>query len=144
MNPEKATAPENIPPKTVMLSGNIISHLANIVNHDLDNNSFPEGAKIATVRPIYKKSNRDKIENYRPVRILNCFSKVYGRFLHGQFKPFVETFFSGFVAADRERYSFNYVLMRLTENWERALDENFKIGTVLMDLSKAFYCILHD
>ena len=80
-------------PNKVILSANIIDyHLANIINHDLDNNSFFEGAKIATVRTIYKKSDRDKIENYRPVSILNSFSKVYERFLHKKFKPFVETF----------------------------------------------------
>ena len=33
--------------------------------------------------------------------------------------------------------------MRLIENWKRALDENFQIGTVLMDLSKVFDCIPH-
>ena len=35
------------------------------MNHDSDNNSFSEGAKIAIVCPIYKKSDAD-IENYRP------------------------------------------------------------------------------
>ena len=66
------------------------------------------------------------------------------RFLHKQFKPFVETILSRFVAAYREMYSCNHVLMRLIENWKRALDENFQIGTVLIDLSKAFDCIPHD
>ena len=98
----------------MILSANIIeSHLANVSNHDLVNNSFSEGAKIATVRPIYKKSDGDKIENYRPVSILNCFSKVYERFLHKQFKPFMEIFLTGFVVAYREGYSYNLVLMRL-------------------------------
>ena len=36
------------------------------------------------------------------------------------------------------------VLIRLIENWKQALDENFVVGNVLMDLSKAFDCILHD
>ena len=36
------------------------------------------------------------------------------------------------------------VLIRLIENWKQALDENFVVGTVLMDLSKAFDCIPHD
>ena len=67
-------------------------------------NTFSEGAKIATVRPIYKKGDRDKTENYRPVSILNCFSKVHERFIHEQFEPFGEIFLSGFVTA-RERYS---------------------------------------
>ena len=52
-----------IPPKIVILSANIIdSHLANIINHDLDNNSFSEDAKITTVRPIYKKNDRMKLK----------------------------------------------------------------------------------
>ena len=66
LNSKKATAPNKIPPKIAILSANITdSGLANIINHDLDN-SFSDGPKIATVRPIYKKNNRDKIENYRP------------------------------------------------------------------------------
>ena len=40
----------------------------NIINNDLSNNSFSNEAKVATVRPIYKKKSRDKIENYRPTR----------------------------------------------------------------------------
>ena len=132
-------------PKIVILSANITdSHLANIINHYLDNNSFSEGAKTATVRPVYRKSDRDKIKNYRPASILNCFSKVYEKFLQKQFKQFAETFLSGFAAAYRERCSCNHVLIRLIENWKRARDENFQIGTVLMDLSKAFDCIPRD
>ena len=93
LNPNRTTGPDKIPPKIVILSANIIhSYLSNIINNDLDNNSFSEGTKIATVRPVYKKSDRDKHENYRPVSILNCLSKVCERFLHEQFKPFVETF----------------------------------------------------
>ena len=106
LNPNKAIGPNKIPPKIVILSVNIInSHLANIISYDSDNNSLSERAKIAAVGPIYKKSDRDKIENYRPASILNCFSKVNERFLHEKFKLFVELFLSGFVAAYRERYS---------------------------------------
>ena len=99
LNPNKAIVPDKILPKIVILSANIIdSHLANIINHDLDNNSFSEDAKITTVRPIYKKNDRMKL------KILNYFSKVYERFLHEQFEPIVETFLSGYVAAYREGY----------------------------------------
>ena len=56
----------------------------------------------------------------------------------------METFISGFVATYRERYSCNHVLIRLIENWKRALDQNFLVDTILMDLSKAFDCIPHD
>ena len=69
---------------------------------------------------------------------------MYERFPHEQFKPLVENFLSGFVAAYRERYSCNHVLVRLIENRRRALGENFQICTALMDLSKDFDCMPHD
>ena len=127
------------------LSANIIdSHLTNIINSDLLKDSFSEDAKTASVRPIFKKKERDKIENYRPVSILNCFSKIYEKFLLEAFKPFIDTFLSEYIAAYREHYSSNHVLIRLIENWKKALDEKFFVGAVLMDLSKAFDCIPHD
>ena len=145
INPKKATGPDKIPPKIVKLSPNIIdSHLMKIINSDLSNNSFSNEAKVATVRSVYKKKSCDKIENYRPVNILSCFSKIYEKFLLEKFKPFINTFLSKFIAAYRENYSSSHVLIRLIENWKQALGENFVVGTVLMDLSKAFDCIPHD
>ena len=41
-------------------------------------------------------------------------------------------------------YSSSSFLIRVIEDWKKALDENFVAGTVLMDLSKAFDCIPHD
>ena len=99
INPKKATGPDKIPPKIVRLSANIDSHLMNIINNDLSNNSFSNEAKVATVRPIYKKKSHNKIENYRPVSILSCFSKVYEKFLLEKFKPFINTLLSKFIAA---------------------------------------------
>ena len=85
--------------------------------------SFSKEAKVATVRPIYKKKSRNIIENYRPVSILSCFSKVYEKFLLEKFKPFINTFPSKFVAAYRENHSSSHVLIRLVENWKQALDD---------------------
>ena len=48
------------------------------------------------------------------------------------------------MAAYKENYSNNPVLIRLIENWEKALDEEFLVGTVLMGFSKAFDFIPHD
>ena len=84
INSRKATGPDKIPPKIVKMSANIIdSHLTNIINSDLKRNAFSDSAEVASIRPIFKgRGERTEIENYRPVSILNCFSKVCERFIH--------------------------------------------------------------
>ena len=85
-----------------------------------------------------------KTENYKPVSILNYLLKVYEKFLLEKFKPFINSFLSEYMVAYRKKYSTNHVLIRLIRNWKKALDEKFLVGTVLMDLSKAFDCISQD
>ena len=42
------------------------------------NEIFPVDAKVSIVSPIDEKpDNKNKISNYRPVSVLNIFSKVY-------------------------------------------------------------------
>ena len=127
------------------LSANVIdSHLWNIINKGLQNSSFPDAAKIASVRPIYKKKFRNTKENYRPVSVLNTFSKIYERYIHNSPIPYINKCLSEFVAAYRKCYSSSHVLIRLVENWEKELDNRKYVGAILMDLSKAFDCIPHE
>ena len=55
-----------------------------------------------------------------------------------------ENYFSTMVSAYRKNYSTQHVITRLIEEWRAHLDENFVVGAVLTDLSKAFDCIAHD
>ena len=99
-------------------------------NNDITKNVFPEKKKVTSVKPIFKKNDRGKIDNYKPVSILNCFSKVYEKFILEKFKPFINSFISEYMAAYRKKYSTNHVLIRLIENWEKALDEKFFVSSV--------------
>ena len=47
----------------------IDKHLPHIIINDLLRNSFSDFAKIAPVKPIFKKGERIEIGNYRPVSI---------------------------------------------------------------------------
>ena len=145
LNPNKATGPDHIPLKIIKTAANVIdSHLAHIINKDLKENRFSENAKTALVRPIYKKDDRGKIKNYRPVSLLNGFSKIYERFLHDSLSNFTGKVLSKFVSAYRKSYSSNHVLLKLIEDWKKSLDDKNIIGAVLMDLPKAFDYIPHD
>ena len=59
---------------------------------------YSEHAKAATVRPIFKKDDRTKIKNYRPVSLLN---KIYERLLHENLTDYVDSFLSKFISAYR-------------------------------------------
>ena len=104
LDAKKATGPDKIPVKVVKMSAYIIDkHLTNIINNDLLRNSFSlDSPKKASVRPIFKKGKRTEIGNYRPVSILNCFSKIYERFLHNQIASFSNEFLSDFISAYRK------------------------------------------
>ena len=141
----KSTGPDQIPPKFVKIAADIIDeHLTNIINFDIKRNSFPENAKTAYISTIYKKLKRlDKV-NYRPVSILNTFSKIHEKYIKEKITPFVDECLSIFISAYRKKYSSSHVLIRLIENWKKHLDKGKFVGAVLMDLSKAFDCVPHD
>ena len=75
---------------------------------------------------------------------LNTFSKLYERVIKDQLVLSMENYFSPMVIAYRKSYSKQHVITRLVEEWREQLDENFVVGAVLTDLSKAFNCIAHD
>ena len=74
----KSIGYDKIPAKYVKMTADILDEpLTKIINDSIDNNKFCENAKIAVVPPIYKKKDRTLKENYRPVSVLNVFSKIY-------------------------------------------------------------------
>ena len=52
----------------------------------------------------------------------------------------MEKYFSPFLCTYRKQN----ILISLIVEWRKNLDNNFVVGTVLTDLSKAFDCIPHD
>ena len=132
INSRKVTGPDKILSKVFKMSANIIdSHLANIINGDLKRNAFSDSAKVASISLIFKgNGERTGIKNYRPGTILNCFSKVYERFIHKNLMSSVTNFLLDFTSAYRKGYSASHVLLRLIENWKAALDSNLFTGAV--------------
>ena len=65
---------------------------------------FSGYAKVAAVRPIFKKYGRTDIKEYRPVSLLNCFSKVYEKFLNKQLLHFLNHSLSDFMSVYKKIY----------------------------------------
>ena len=123
----------------IEFASNVIdSHLCNIIK-DLEKDSS-EKPKTALLRPIVKKNERNKIENYRPVSILNGMSKIYDRCIHNSLSSYAETILSNSISAPKKSYSSK----KNIENWKKSRDNKNFVGTFLMDFSKAIDCIPHD
>jgi hypothetical protein len=48
----------------------------------LSTGEFPERLKYAIIKPMYKKSSKVKISNYRSISILTSFSKIFEKLIY--------------------------------------------------------------
>ena len=60
---------------------------------DIENYNVSESPKVANVRPIYKKKSKNGLENYRPLLLLNNFSKIYERYTYNSITHLLTIFF---------------------------------------------------
>ena len=79
LNSKKVGTFGNIPTKVLKDSSNICnSILQEIWNYEtLEKQYFPKNLKLADITPVYKKKDPTLIENYRPVRVLTQYFKIY-------------------------------------------------------------------
>ena len=111
----KSTGVDQIPPKLVSLaSDDLAVPLTNAINCSIGNFNFPHNAKTGAVCPLDKGEPVRTVErNYRPVSILNTFSKNFEKILKEQLSPFLDKTLSVFIAAYRTAYSTQHVLIKL-------------------------------
>ena len=95
------------------------------INNIISTYAFPNDAKIASVVPIDKKTN-DKyaIPNFRPVSILNCYSKVYENIFKKELLRSMNVYLSPFISTYRKNYNTQHVLLTLLGKWREHLNSN--------------------
>ena len=99
---------------------------------------FPVDMKLAEISPVFKKIESLCEENYRSVNILTVISKILERIMADQLMSYFDNLLTTHLSAYRKGYSWQHAILQLTEYWRKALDEGQNVGTVAMDLSKAF------
>ena len=143
----KATGPDEISPKMLREAGAAIApSLTRLINLSLSCNTFPDPWKLANVMPLYKKNDKTQINNYRPISLLSCVSKIMERvvfkytfnFLKGN--GLLSRFQSGFIPGDSTTCQLVQVYHLLCE----ALDNKKDVRVIFCDISKAFDRVWHD
>ena len=101
---------------------------------------FPDLLKDAEVCPIYKKKDKDKCENYRPISLLSNVSKLFEWAMHTRLYDFIENSakFCDKQFGIRKKYSTNHALLSIVEGNREKLDNKTFVCGVFIDLEKAF------
>jgi len=143
----KACGPFSIPCKILKNYSHIlVKPLSALVNKSLSEGIFPTLLKSALVCPIFKKDDKTKCSNYRPISLLSNIGKIYERVMYNRIESFLHSFdiIYRLQFGFRKKYSTNHALLSIVEQIRSNLDnKTFSCG-VFVDLEKAFDTVNHN
>ena len=122
----------------------IYQMLTDCINGALSQGIFPDSLKLANITPVHRKDETTDKENYRPVSVLPLFSKIFEKVIYDQLSQYLEKYLNSLLCGFRKAHSSQHALFKLLQAWQEELDKSGFVGTMLMDLSKAYDSLPHD
>ena len=143
---KKACGPDGISNNLIKICADGITKVfTDFVNLSLRSGVFPDDWKQANVTPIFKKDDRQLKSNYRPVSLLNAFSKVTEKVVFTRVYNFLldinflNPLQSGFRPGDSTVNQLVYMVHNIYDAFERGKE----VRMVYLDISKAFDRVWH-
>jgi len=147
LKPKSSAGEDKISNKILKSIKNEISEpLTTIINQILTTGIFPDKLKIARVVPVHKKDDKNVFNNYRPISLLPCFSKVIEKVVHKQLHSYFTDLNLYYPAqyGFRKGHSTEYALVELIDKLSNSMDKGETPLTIFLDLSKAFDTLDHS
>ena len=139
LNINKATGTDGIPSKALKTGANELSApLTTLFNSCINKNAWPSEWKYGHWAPVYKKDDRNAKENYRPITLLPCVSKVLEKLVGAQINSGFGNRIYQHSSAYRKAHSCETTLINLVEDWRLARDRKQVVSILSTDMSKAF------
>ena len=118
--------------------------LYDVFNRSLEVDTFPSSMKLANLTSVYEKGSRSDKDNYRPVNILQNLWKSFERCVYKQMSKLFDEILSKYQCGFRKGHDAQHCLTGLLERWCVSIDQGLEFGAQLIDLLKAFDCLLHN
>lgn len=144
LDPSKALGPDGIPARLLKETAiQVAPSLCALFNKSLSLGIVPDDWKLANVVPVFKKGEKDHMENYRPISLLSLVSKVMERCVFTTIKDqttsLISTVQHGFVPGR----SCTTQLIEVLDHIGSLLDRGNQIDVIYLDMSKAFDKVSH-
>ena len=118
LDPKKACQQSDIPTKLLKSNSDIFSNFITCdINSCIEKGYFPNHLKNAEIAPVFKKGDRCKKENYRPISILSNISKIYEKCIFNQMNRYFEVILSKFQCKFRKGHNTQHCLLLMVEKF---------------------------
>ena len=147
IKPYKATGPDSIPARLLNeLSVQLAPALTFIYQNSITAGEVPDDWKMAHVVPIFKKGDKSKSSNYRPVSLTSICSKLMEHTLHSNIMSHFEkhAILTEAQHGFRSRRSCESQLIYTVHELTKGLSEGKQIDVILLVFSKVFDKVPHE
>ena len=106
----------------------------------------PDCLKTAKVEPIFKKEDKNEINNYRSISLLSTFSKILENLICKRMRKFLEkhSIISSNQYGFRSSLSTTHAMLDVLTSAYDNINDNTITALLLFDLNKAFDAVQHD
>ena len=146
LNPHKASGPDEISARFLKeMAPSISPALTLIFQASYDQGKVPSDWKGAIVTPLFKKGDKSKAANYRPVSLTSICSKTMEHIIHSHLMKYFDRhhILSDQQHGFRKRRSCESQLTTV-HDLASGLDKRQQIDAILLDFSKAFDKVAHQ
>ena len=119
--------------------------LSFLFNQSIESGKFPNALKSAKIIPLHKKGPRSDVNNYRPISLLNIFSKIFEKIM----KEYLVSFMENNNILNKGQFGFQSgkgtleALIKFSSEVYSQLDQSNYLLSILVDFSKAFDTVPH-
>jgi len=124
----------------------VLTPLNILFNRSINEGIFPQQMKIAKIKPLFKKNEKDVMSNYRPISLLPAISKILEKLLHRRIYSFLnnQQILSKRQFGFRPKLSTSDAICTFLTDTYTHLNKNDTTIASFLDLSKAFDTIKHS
>ena len=123
----------------------ISSSLAYLFNLSLNGSEVPQAWKRALVTSVHNGGVNLDVGNFRPISVLPVVVEVFQKIIHQQLYNYLQE--NSILNQSQFRFRPSHttldVLVSMTDDWRRAIDNGKLVGATMVDFSKAFDLVHH-